>query len=200
MKTPRITLVAIALAGCAFLVSAGVARADGSDLTGSVGIDYLYPNTSTVFASGSIAVGSSLTCPGSSAICNAYLSSPSGPPIGSQTFSVGLNSISYLASGYPGTYAAATFNGLSFTGLTFSGGGSLSGYSIVTNTIGLTSSDITFGSNYIDIDLAGLPVDGSFTLDLMSSGGTVTPEPSSIVLLGTGLLAFFGYRKRSATA
>ena len=66
MRRLPIYVLVIAAAACALLLSPG-ARADS--LTGSVGITWFYPDTSTVFASDSIAVGSSLNCSGASPIC-----------------------------------------------------------------------------------------------------------------------------------
>ena len=93
------------------------------------------------------------------------------------------------------------FNGFDFTGLTFASGDSLTGFTITSNSIGLTDADITIGPSSIFINLAGLPIDGSFTLDLTSGPSVSTPEPSSLLLLGIGLLALAGLtRKRPGSA
>jgi PEP-CTERM motif len=180
MKTVRVCLMAVAAAFCALVLSPGVTRAD--TLTGSTGITWVF-GTST-FATDTIADGSSLSCPSTSPICVGY----SG--YGSEAFSVGTSSISYTASIYPpGSYATSSFNGFDFTGLTFASGDSLTGFTLTTNISGLTDSDITFGSSFIDVNLANLPVNGFFTLDLTSGPTVSTPEPSSLALLGIGLLA-----------
>ncbi len=190
MGRVRIYVLAIA-AGCFLLLSPGDARADS--LTGSVGITWLFPNTSTTFATGTIGVGSSLACPGASPICAGYGN-------GTQTFSVGSSAISYTSSGYSyGNYVSGTFNGFDFTGLTFTSG-SLTGFNLTTNIAGLSNSNVTFGPSFIEINLQGLPVNGYFTLDLNPSSETTVPEPSSLVLLGTGLLALVGFMRRKAMA
>jgi hypothetical protein len=191
MGRVRVYVLAIA-AGCFLLLSPGDARADS--LTGSVGITWLFPNTSTTFATDTIGVGSSLACPGASPICAGYGGN------GTQTFSVGSSAISYTSSGssYSG-YHSGTFNGFDFTGLTFTSG-SLTGFNLTTNIAGLSNSNVTFGPSFIEINLQGLPVNGYFTLDLNPSSETTVPEPSSLVLLGTGLLALVGFMRRKAMA
>lgn len=196
MGRVRVYVLAIA-AGCSLLLSPGDARANS--LTGSVGITWLYPNTSTTYASDTIGVGSSLACPPASPICAGY--SEVG---GSQTFSVGSSAISYTAYGSssgstPANYSPGAFNGFDFTGLTLTSG-SLTGYSLTTNIGGLSNSDVTFGSSFIEINLAALPVNGYFTLDLNPNSETTVPEPSSLVLLGTGLLSLVGFMRRKAMA
>ena len=82
-----------------------------------------------------------------------------------------------------------TFNGFDFTGLTFQGGGSLVGFTLTTDQAGLTAADVTFGPSFIAINLENIPVNGEFTLNLITSD---TPEPSSLATLGVGLLALAG--------
>jgi PEP-CTERM motif len=188
MNTVKISLMAVAVALCALVVSPGIARAD--TLTGSTDISWLYPDTGTAIGSDTIAVGSTLACPGASPICAPYLG------YGTETFSVGTSSISYSALFPPATYGGTSFDGFDFTGLTFADGGSLTGFTLTTNIPGLTDSDVTFGSNFIEVNLAGLSVNGDFTLDLISSPTVSTPEPSSFLLLGIGLLALVGFTRR----
>jgi PEP-CTERM motif len=192
MTKLRVCVLAIAAAGCALLFSPGGARADS--LTGSVVISWLYPNTSTTILTDTIAVGSSLNCPGASPICSGY------GGVGSETFSVGTSAISYTASTGGGSYNPAAFNGFDFTGLTFLSGGTLTGFTLTTNMAGLTSSLVSFTGSSIEINLESLPADGTFTLNLFSSGGTAVPEPSSLALLGSGLLALVGFVRRKAIA
>ena len=189
MKKARVCLIAVAAVFCALVLSPGVTRAD--ELTGSTGISWIF-GTAT-FATDSIAVGSSLTCPGSSPICAGY----SG--FGSESFSVGTDSISYSVSDFPtGDYGGGT-NGFDFTGLTFASGDSLTGFTVEPNDMGLTAADITMGPSSLFINLNGLPIDGSFTIDLISGPAVATPEPSSLVMLGLGLFALIGLaRKRFA--
>jgi hypothetical protein len=154
-------------------------------LTGAVGINWFFPNTSTTFAKDTIAVGSSLSCPGSSPICPGY-------GFATQTFSVGTSAIS-SAVVFPGAYQSVAFDGFDFTGLTFLSGGPLSGFTLSTDIAGLTNSDVTFGPSNIEINLQGLPVGGDFTLGLLSGSTTATPEPPSLALLAAGVLGLLGF-------
>jgi hypothetical protein len=188
-------LLVIAGGVCALLLSPRGASADS--LTGAVGFTYLYPNTSTTLLADAIGVGSSLSCPGASSVCVVYMPQ-------NVIFSVGLSAISYTASGSPAVYGAppsVTFNGFDFTGLTFLDGESLTGFELTTDIAGLSNSDVTFGPAFIEINMLGLPVNGDFTLNLIStSAGAAVPEPSSLALLGTGLLALVGFMLRKAMA
>lgn len=173
----------VAVVVCALLFSPTEARADS--LTGSVGITWLDPDTSTIFATDTIAIGSALSCPGSgtSPVCAGF------GGIGFQTFSVGPTSISYVATDWVDKfccYATGVFNGFDFTGLTFLDGAQLSGFTLTTDMAGLNSSDVTFGRSFIEINLQNIPVNGDFTLNLITSN--TVPEPSSSTLLGLSLI------------
>jgi hypothetical protein len=176
---------------CAVLLCPNLANADS--LTGSVGITWLFPNTSTVYGADTIAVGSALLCPNdSSPVCIGFGDS------GVQSFGVGSSSIAYKQSGFDFggfcCYADGAFNGFDFTGLTFQGGSSLTGFTLTTDMAGLTASNVTFGPSFIEINLANIPVNGVFTLNLLTSN---TPEPSSLAMLGVGMLALAGLTLRS---
>ena len=175
-------VLAAATVGAALLISPVGAHADS--LAGSVGINWFSPNTATMFAKDTIAVGSSLNCPGGSPICTGY-------GFGSETFSVGAAAISSSVV-YPGSYNNGAFNGFDFTGLAFLSGASLSGFTLTTNIAGLTASSVTFDPSNIEVNLQSLPVTGNFTLDLLSGGTTATPEPSSLVLMALGVVGLLG--------
>jgi len=162
-------------------------------LIGDVGITWLYPDTSTTFATDTIAVSSTLSCPGSSPICTGYGE-------GTESFSVNSTSISYTAAN-GSSYNASSFNGFDFTGLTFADAGTLTGVGLVTDIAGLTSADVSFDAHSVEINLQGFPVSGNFTLNLSEAAGASTPEPSFLAPLALALGGFaFFIRRRKATA
>ena len=183
---------------CVLLVMPSWASAD--TLTGSVTIDWLRPNASTITNTGTIAVGSALACPGTSQICKGY------NPTTSEIFSVGSSSITYNGSGYnpaaTSLYPTLAFDGFDFTGLTFASGATLVGFTLTTNMSGLTASDVTFTGSSIEIDLSGAQEDGTFTLDLITNDPAPfndpvrTPEPATLTLLGAGLIGLLYFARR----
>ena len=185
MKKARICLMAVAAVFCALVLSPGVTRAD--ELTGSSGISWICRGTT--FATDTIAAGSSLIVPGRLADLR-WLFAALEP----RRFSVGTSSISYSVSNFPVGDYGGTHEWLRFHGaLRSPSGDSLTGFhDRVKHAMGLTASDITIGPSSIFINLTGLPIDGSFTIDLISGPAVSTPEPSSLVLLGIGLLALMG--------
>jgi hypothetical protein len=170
--------------------------ASADSLTGTVGIAWLYPTTSSPVDSGSVAAGSSIVCPGPSALCTPLEYVPGS----GATFSVGTSSITFTSTGLSGVdFPPGSFDGFEFTGLTFASGKPLSGVSLTTNISGLNSSDITYGSNYVYINLEDLPAQGTFTLNFTSASA---PEPGSLVLLLLGLIGLLAlsWRRRKRTA
>jgi hypothetical protein len=177
----RCCLLAVAVLAALLMPS----LASAYDLTGSVDVSWLYPNTSTVLETGTDNVGSVLTCPGpASTFCSSGLNTYLTGNGVSWSFDVESSTIAFTASAPDGViFLPATFNGFSFSDLMFADGASLGNFGFSTDISGLTASNVTFGSNFIDVNLQDAPTDGAFTLTLIP-----TPEPGSAALFGLGLI------------
>ena len=175
------TVALLALCG-AVVLSPSVVSADS--VTGPVVVTWFFPDTSTVLATGSAAVGTTQSCANTTntipGICAAL------PPFVGTTFTVGVGTDSITTTIFSfGHFAPGAFNGFVFSDLTFASGNPLTGFILTNNTFaGFSASDVTFGPSSIAINLQGLPIDGAVELTLL----TATPEPSSFALVGTGLL------------
>ncbi|MGH9662001.1 MAG: PEP-CTERM sorting domain-containing protein [Bryobacteraceae bacterium] len=154
----------------------------------TIDIRWAFPSFGSTFASTSVLVGGGvkITCPGGDPLCAGF--------VGGVTFDIGDLSITHthLSSS---TYDAVSYNGFAYTSLD-TGGGGITGYILSTNIAGLDGTRITFGADNININLQALAVtNGSFyTLDLQTGA---VPEPSTVLLIATGLVALL-WRRRAA--
>lgn len=95
------------------------------------------------------------------------------------------------------------FNGLRVSSLNDSSGNPLQGVTVDTNMAGWNTSMLSFGSDYAYFDWKGLSFDNSTyfnaTLDFNGAtgggGSTSVPEPSTLLLIGSGLAGFVTWRK-----
>jgi len=172
----------------AILLAAPYAHAG---LIGDVTVSILFPASSTIFngATDSLAVGSSLSCPGSSHVCTAGFFGVSEDV----TFSATSGAISF-SQGCCIDYSSAAFNGYEFSNLDFADSGTLASATLgsISGFAQLTQSDVTIVSGDIFVNLQEFvdPSGGSFTLTLTeTSGGTTVPEPGTAVFAGSALLA-----------
>lgn len=174
-------------------LTASVSLNAAPSLIGSTAtINYLYPNSATVYASSIVPVtsGVEVTCPGASGgtgVCTAFVEAA--------TIDIGATSI--VVHELAGTsYTPASFNGLQFTGLNFGPGYNLSGFTLTTDLAGLTPADISFTNNSIAYNAEGLSFTKSpytIRLDLATS----TPEPSTVALFGLLSVGFGLWKLRS---
>ena len=97
------------------------------------------------------------------------------------------------------TFNASSFNGFEFTDITKDPG--ITGVTIDPSSTPTVSGEIvTFTSNMVNLNLANVGTvnaNDTLVLDLsFAPPSSVTPEPASIALLGTGLLGMAGTLRR----
>lgn len=96
-----------------------------------------------------------------------------------------------------------TFNGLRVTDLDDSSGNALQGVTVDTNMAGWNTSMLSFGSDYAYFDWKGLSFNNAtyfnatldFTRATSGGGSTSVPEPSTLLLIGSGLAGFGAWRR-----
>jgi hypothetical protein len=132
--------------------------------------------------------GIEVDCPGPFALCLGY---------GSHDVSIDVDDTSithtHSASGLS-QYSTVSYNGFAYTSLDLGGAG-ITGFSLITNMAGLDLSRISFGVDFLNVNLQGLLIDvGSFyTVQLQSDP---VPEPATVFLIAGGLLGLARTRRR----
>ena len=187
---------AIYLPAGALLSMFGATASPATVLIGSLTDTYLYPNATSAYATSTLTVGTTVSCPGADPICKGTFVEPT--TLLASGLAITLNELG-------GTnYSTAAFSGINFSNLLFDDGSLLTGYSLSTNLAGLDASRIAFTSNSISFNGQGLAFLNSpyfITLNLLTSTGAV-PEPSTwaMMLMGFGGLGFQLRRKRKTAA
>ena len=153
-------------------------------LTGVV-VDYRYPNLSTTIGTATVTVGAGveINCPTDSfSLCGVALTAPT------QTLDIGDWTIRYDYSGsgsfFPG-FSGGAFGGLLFSNLDIGAPG-ITGLTLTTNMSGLDASRISFTTDSVSVNLQNLDLVPSSYFEVTASSSGV-PEPSSLLLLGTGV-------------
>ena len=175
----------------ALFVAAGVLAlplAAHADLLGdTINATYAYPDAGSVFAN----LGN-FTAPGGGSV-------PDGRGGILGTYQVTANQV-IITSAEAQNFVVSSFNGFEFTDLSkdpMITGITLDPASTLTGAVG------TFTSNMVDVNLSGLSagVGDTVIYDLSFAApapppSSVTPEPSSVALLGTGLMGVAGTLRR----
>lgn len=167
-------------------------------LTGVV-VDYRYPNLSTTLATDTVSVGPGveITCPTDPfSLCGVALTASR------QTLDIGDWTIRYdyvdtvgNSPFHPG-FSAGTFGGLVFSNLDVGGSG-ITGLTLATNMPGLDASRVSFTTDSVSVNLQSLDLFSNTYFELTASSSDM-PEPSGLVLLGTGVGGLLLLRRRRA--
>ena len=167
-----------------------IGQASATLIGDTITVDWLFPDTATIFATDTVTVGGGveIDCPslpgGPYNICTGFNADSGSIDIGADTITLQLIN---------GTY----WNPTSFNGFRFSGiDSAITGYTLSTNIAGLDASRIAYGVDFISVNLQGLGQDvanDSFTLTLQQ-----VPEPATLSLIGFGLVGLGFLRKKQA--
>jgi hypothetical protein len=152
-------------------------QASAGFINDTIGARYYFPDTSTLFADG----GSSVVSP--TATFNFTAAGYSFP-----TVTVGDTTVTATFD-TAGFYQAATFNGFEIDDVTRNPG--ITGVTATSNISGFVASDVSFTSDAVYVNLVGFTVTTSSNISVTVQFSAV-PEPSSVILLGTGILSACG--------
>jgi hypothetical protein len=179
---------------CALAVAATAPALAANNLIGtSVDVSWLYPDTSTTYASQNVTVGAGpeIQCAGGdvgTGLCAGFTDAAT-IDLGAQTLSLTIDS--GIAS-----WNGSTFNGYEFGNL--SAGGTWTGYTLATTFAGLDASRISFTPDAVFVNMQGIAPDAgeSFTITLNSTPPVPEPASPALLIVGLGAIAWVARRRR----
>lgn len=175
--------VVVAIVGAMALCTASQAKA--AWIGDTVGLNYYYPDSGSLYEN--LGTG---TVPG------ATFSLVNEVGVGSNTVVVNADQIVVnLDPGEGDSWSPGSFNGWVLTDLTSDPG--ITGVSIASQSnFALTPGDISFTSDSVTVNWAGLTFGPSSAVTLDVSFGTAVPEPASLSLFASALIGFGALRRR----
>ena len=185
LRLNKISPVWACTAGLSAVLSATCGAASASSLIGdTINFQYFYPSESSLYEQKQITVAAD----NSDAITS----------IGIFRFDPEASGFKIPSFNTTNYFNPASFNGFKLSSLDFDDGSTITGYTLVTNMLGLDDSRVAFTGNTFDINWQGLSFDPNtyVNVDFKTSASNSTNIPTPALLPGLIGLGAAALRKR----